>query len=152
MIMQIIYFKWQLFLMWCCLGTGPVPDQGTLVVNMTNIEDAKGVLRFGLYNNQDGFLKENGEYRWTFINVLSTEEIRLELENVPFGDYSIAVYHDLNSNEELDRGIFGIPKEPFAFSGGYDSKWRIPSFEKTKFRFAHSTLKMELRLMKWWDL
>lgn len=35
-------------------------------------------------------------------------------DQVPAGDYGIAVYHDENSNGKLDRNFVGIPKEAWA--------------------------------------
>lgn len=40
-------------------------------------------------------------------------EYELELND---GEYSFAIYHDINENEKLDSNIFGIPKEPYGFS------------------------------------
>jgi uncharacterized protein (DUF2141 family) len=32
------------------------------------------------------------------------------------GEYSLTGYNDLNNNKTLDKGMFGIPKEPIGFS------------------------------------
>jgi uncharacterized protein (DUF2141 family) len=37
-------------------------------------------------------------------------------QNLPPGDYGVAVVHDENSNHKLDRNILGIPKEGFGFA------------------------------------
>lgn len=38
------------------------------------------------------------------------------LPGVPPGDYAAQGFHDENSNKDIDRGLFGIPKEGIAFS------------------------------------
>lgn len=54
---------------------------------------------------------------------------RLHLDHVPPGRYAIAVFHDENSNRNLDK-FAGIPKEGFAFSRNPSIKFRAPRFEE----------------------
>ncbi len=35
---------------------------------------------------------------------------------VPPGDYAVQAFHDENDNDQIDRGIFGIPREGVGFS------------------------------------
>ena len=42
--------------------------------------------------------------------------------------YAIIVFQDLNKNEKLDKGWFGIPKEPYGFSNNPSTKKGAPSF------------------------
>ncbi len=57
----------------------------------------------------------------------------------------MAVYHDVNNNEELDKNFVGIPKEPYGFSGknGFGS----PYFDRVKFQLdeADKNLIIEIR-------
>lgn len=54
---------------------------------------------------------------------------RLHIGHVPPGRYAIAVFHDENSNRNLDK-FAGIPKEGFAFSRNPTIKFRAPRFEE----------------------
>ena len=54
---------------------------------------------------------------------------RLHIDHVPPGRYAIAVFHDENSNRNLDK-FAGIPKEGFAFSRNPSIKFRAPRFEE----------------------
>jgi len=38
------------------------------------------------------------------------------IEGVPSGDYAAQAFHDENANGEVDRAMFGIPKEGVGFS------------------------------------
>ena len=53
----------------------------------------------------------------------------LHIDHVPPGRYAIAVFHDENSNRNLDK-FAGIPKEGFAFSRNPSIKFRAPRFEE----------------------
>jgi uncharacterized protein (DUF2141 family) len=45
-----------------------------------------------------------------------TGTTRVVVEHVPPGEYAAQAFHDENSNGDIDRGIFGIPKEGVGFS------------------------------------
>src|SRR5262245_49789263 len=38
------------------------------------------------------------------------------INDVPYGDYGVAVFHDENSNGKMDKYVLGIPLEPYGFS------------------------------------
>jgi len=53
--------------------------------------------------------------------------------NVPAGQFAVQAFHDENGNGEVDRGLFGIPKEGIGFSrnariGLGPPKWRDAVF------------------------
>ena len=48
--------------------------------------------------------------------------------DVPAGVYGLAVFHDRNGNQILDRNLFGIPTEPYDFSRNYIG-FKAPSFD-----------------------
>jgi uncharacterized protein (DUF2141 family) len=56
--------------------------------------------------------------------------IRIVEVSLPAGEYAMVVYQDTNGNNELDSGLFSIPKEPFGitnWNGGLPG-----SFDKRK--------------------
>ena len=46
------------------------------------------------------------------------------------GPFTVAVYHDKNNNELLDRNALGIPTERYGFSNGARGKLGPPAFEE----------------------
>ena len=47
--------------------------------------------------------------------------------NLEPGDYAVAIYHDENGNGQLDKRLFGIPKEPYGFSNNYRPRLSAPN-------------------------
>jgi uncharacterized protein (DUF2141 family) len=60
------------------------------------------------------------------------------------GTYTLAVYLDLNKNNKLDKGIFGQPIEPYAFSNNARSPFSEPSPKDQSFQ--HPKEKQMLRV------
>ena len=53
--------------------------------------------------------------------------------DLPAGEYSAVVYHDINANGKLDTWFYGKPKEPYGFSNNARNAFGIPSFEESRF-------------------
>ena len=70
---------------------------------------------------------------------------RLHLTRVPPGRYAIAVFHDENSNRNLDK-FAGIPKEGFAFSRNPSIKFRAPRFEEVATSLAPGANQVRLKM------
>ena len=57
------------------------------------------------------------------------------LIQLPKGDYSVAIYQDVNNDKELNTNLVGIPKEPYGFSNNVMGAFGPPSFEAAKVQF-----------------
>jgi uncharacterized protein (DUF2141 family) len=109
------------------LISGGVMAQARLEVVVTNVQEAKGTVRVGIFSDSKSFLKEA-----TFGKVVKATkgEVRVVFENIPPGTYGVSVIHDENENGELDSGLFGIPKEGFGFANDAMGTFGPPGFEK----------------------
>ena len=83
----------------CSTQAPPKVEEGQqkISVIIENISPTSGVLRVALYNSKNYWLSDNGIVRARLVMVDESTE-RLEFWGLPSGDYGIAVYHDINSN------------------------------------------------------
>ncbi len=103
-------------------------DHGNLHVIVTNIKQSEGSIQLAIYNSEETFMKD----------ALSTQTVKADtsgtvlvvFSDLPYGDYALSIFHDINDNEELDTNFMGIPKEPFGFSNNSMGAFGPPSFEK----------------------
>ena len=54
----------------------------------------------------------------------------LIFEEVPAGEFVVAVLHDADANEELSFNLLGMPKEDYGFSRNARAMFGPPPFEK----------------------
>lgn len=128
----------------------PAENQGKLVLEIGNIEKAKGKIWVGVYDKPEHyFVKEKAIVK--AVSVSNTGKAALEINKLQYGTYAIAMFHDLNGNGKLDQNAFGVPTEPYAFSKLPKSKWRLPKFEEVKFNFNHNNQVVRTRLKRWWE-
>ena len=70
------------------------------------------------------------------------QKLFLGLRNT--GVYIIATYFDANGNRAMDRGLFGNPTEPYAFSNNVRNRFSEPDLSDQ--RFTHPGQLQELAL------
>lgn len=121
-------------------------QNNVIKVKVSKIEDLEGHISIGLFNSPEGFPKRGDNSVGARIKVESNS-VEYVFNNLNKGDYAIAVYHDENSNEELDRNFLGIPSEDYVFSNYTTGSFGPPSFEDAKFKLVDS-LMIELDFQK----
>jgi len=125
-------------------------ETGHLIITVDNINRTKGTIWIGLYDSADNYLiKEKSILKK--IDVTQKGSSQLVVDNLPFGIYAVALFHDINANGEMDKNLLGIPSEPYAFSKKPKSKWRVPKFDEVKFNFSKDQQQLKTKLKKWWD-
>lgn len=137
-----------LILIWMSLGSIP-PAEGTLVLNVTGLEAARGSLFVAVYDKEDNFRKKEKPVEGRIIPVKKTPAMEVSFEGLAYGRYAVAVFHDLNGNGKLDANTLGIPKEPYAFSNNPVVKWAPPDFQEALFDFKNPRLTLGLELKRW---
>lgn len=112
--------------------------QNTITVTVNNIEKTKGNLEISLYNQAEAFPHTKGRYKTGNVSVTGNS-VTYKFSNIPDGEYAVALYHDENANGEMDKNVFGIPKEPYGFSNNIVPKMSAPSFKDCMFNVKGST-------------
>jgi uncharacterized protein (DUF2141 family) len=109
-------------------------ETGTLLVMVRGFKNTEGLLRVALCNDPTDF-PDKAPFMGKITPISANEEL-IEFENVPFGDYAVAVIHDINMDGKLDKNTFGIPTEGYGFSNDAMGKYGPPTFHEASFVFA----------------
>ena len=109
-------------------------QSGTLTVEVSDIDEVKGLLSVGLYANKKNFPDKGRELKGTMVKITG-KTVTARLFDVPAGVYAVAVFHDSNSNTELDKNFLNIPSEGYAFSNNV-SAIGIPAYKDASFKFS----------------
>jgi len=105
-------------------------------------ERADMTLHFDTFEKQSGILfvqliDDRGEtYDSRKIQVRG-KHVQTTFRQVPVGrQYGVRVFQDLNSNEELDQNMFGLPTEPYGFSNNARGRFGPPGMGELLFTWT----------------
>ena len=92
-----------------------------------NKPEAGGTLRLAMCPNKEAYDTEKG---CVLLSVPAEgRTVRCSFPNVVPGTYAIKVFHDINSDEELNTTWIGWPKEPYGFSNDAPVNMGPPPFK-----------------------
>jgi uncharacterized protein (DUF2141 family) len=86
---------------------------GSLTVNVGNVRSSKGRIIVDICP-QDRFLEDGCVHHGEAPARAGSTSVTIA--NVPAGSWAAQAFHDENANGEIDRAMFGIPKEGVGFS------------------------------------
>ena len=101
-----------------------------LTIHIDDVKAAAGNVMVALFNSEGSFLKAPVKSSGMLAAKNSTT---LVIQDLPAGEYAIAVYHDANGNGKMDKNLLGIPTEDYAFSNNALGKMGPPSFANARF-------------------
>jgi uncharacterized protein (DUF2141 family) len=134
----------RIFLLLFLIGTTP-PMAAKLTVEITNVARTGGNIRVALYKPTDKF----GTAKPDFFKVIPVEKpgARQAVFDVEPGRYAVAVFHDVNDNDKLDKNLVGYPKEPFGFSNNFRPVVSAPDFDDCAFVLPENGTKISIKLI-----
>jgi uncharacterized protein (DUF2141 family) len=125
----VVIFFLSLTMVFYNLAHAQQTNRASIKITVTGLKSDDGNVRVSVYNTEQNWLKES-VYKSTVI--ISNKKSEWILENVPYGDYAVTVFHDENSNGDIDTGFMRIPKEPYGFSNNAKASFGPPKWSDAK--------------------
>ncbi len=120
----------------------PTENIGNITVDIPDIKEKKGTIRIFLFDSEKGF-SNNPKIAFREVKLTSFgQSASYTFKDIPFGEYVVAVFQDLDEDDKLDKNFIGIPVEPIAMSNM--NKMAIPSYKKSTILLKQEVLKLTL--------
>jgi uncharacterized protein (DUF2141 family) len=103
---------------------------GVVEVRVEGVASARGTVYASIFLQAEGFPGDKGKAFAYRAVPAQNGTVVLIFEEVPPGEFVIAVLHDADENEELSFNLLGMPKEDYGFSRGARAMFGPPPFEK----------------------
>ena len=102
----------------------------TITLMIEGVDDPVGEIRIAIFDSENRYLENP-----SLADVIPASQTKIEwqIENLAYGQYAIAVYHDKNKNGKLDTNMLGIPLEEYGFSNNARSRFGPASWSQAKF-------------------
>lgn len=113
-----------------------------LSVSVTGGEESEGELFVALFDSESHF--PDGDPLKSRREPWRGEPVQVRFSNAPAGTFAIAAFVDTDGNESLSKNLFGIPTEPYGFSG--KAGFGTPSYSDVSFDTGAEDASIVIRL------
>ncbi len=104
-----------------------------LSIHISGISKIKGSLFIAIFRATDDFPVFGKQFKG-IVKEVEGKSQNYNFDDLPEGEYALAIYQDENRNKILDKNLLGIPKEIYGFSNNARRSFSAPSFQEAKFK------------------
>lgn len=123
-------------------------EKGKLIIQINNLKNNNGKIIFHLFNNESGkyFPTKSDNSSLRIDSKISNYQVRITIEDLPYGSYAYTLHHDENDNKKMDKTWLGLPDEGWALSNEIKPVLSLPDFDEGKFLFNKPILEITTTL------
>ncbi len=112
--------------------------------DLTGHDSSTGKVLVALYNDSKAFPRT--PLKGAEAPAVKGAPALLAFKDLPPGVYALSAYHDENSNDKLDRGMFHIPTENYGFSRDARGDKGPPEFRDAQIEMRDASMKIAIKL------
>ena len=109
----------------------------SLTVEVKNVPNNKGNVYVGLFRPQDEWPTYGKQFKGKVVSAVKGKTV-VTFTGLPAGKYALAVYHDENKNNKLDKNLVGMPTEIYGFSNNARATFSAPDFSDAQISLSKS--------------
>lgn len=128
------------------LAAAAPAQAGEVVITVTDLRSAKGVVRACMTTRADIFPKCINDPNAHRTVVPAAQRLEIRFTGVKPGDYAIALLHDENNNGKADRAMGMMPKEGYGFSRDAPVNMAPPKFKDAVFTLGEGLSRFTIRM------
>ena len=124
-------------------------ESGDITINVSGLHNNNGVVRIALFNSNETYSSSKPSADKAFQKIIAPIKDQCAsatLQNVPFGEYAIKLFHDEDNSGRFLTNSFGIPKVEYGFSNNAHGLFGPASFDKAKFKLDTKKLNMDIKM------
>lgn len=118
---------------------------GTLIVDIEGFSNSKGYAMAAVFGSEKAYKKRSPIIAQARVEVTNQKALAI-FNDLKYGTYAVAVYHDENANEKMDKTVMGIPKEFYGHSNNVRGSFGPPPFSKVKFEFDRPEKRIKIKV------
>ena len=119
---------------------------GNLIVNISGFPSSDGFAMVALNNSEESYKGGENEAIAKTKTMVVDQKVQVIFTNLPYGSYGVSIYHDENSNGEMDKNMMGIPKEAYGFSNNAKGFFGKPDYKDVKFELNSAEMQIVIKL------
>ncbi|MFN1836016.1 DUF2141 domain-containing protein [Balneola sp. MJW-20] len=118
-------------------------NTSSFTLQIEGFKKAEGEVRVAMFSSEETYTKDPVH---AVVLPVKDNKVIWTVDDLPFGDYAIAVYHDKNTNGKLDTNFLGIPKEAYGFSNNARGKFGPASWKDASFAVKAENIEHQISI------
>lgn len=127
-------------------GSAQAQLKGSLTVEVDGLSSQKGLICLKLFSGSRGFPNSNESAVRRQCSKITETPATVTFKDLNLGSYAVAVYHDLNGDQKLNRNLLGMPTEGYGFSKNPVVRTGPPKFGDAVFLLVGSTTSIKVQM------
>lgn len=111
-------------------------------VTFTGLDPKPSTLYIGIYSEDNDFMGD--DIHFTSEVRVNGATLKWTYKDLVPGKYAVTVYQDVNNNGIMDKGMFGVPKEPYGFSCNPVVSFKAPTFKDCTLLYTGQPLEIQV--------
>lgn len=117
----------------------PVAEEG-IRITVSQLRNEKGHVLVSLFRDGAGYPDDASKaYRKIQLDITGKKATVL-FTGLPAGNYAVAILHDENNDQKMNKTSLGLPKEGYGFSNNVVGAFGPPSWSRASFPHKQGTL------------
>lgn len=113
----------------------PIPETG-IRLTITNLRNDRGFVLISLYKDGTGYPDDADKaYKKDKVAIYNKRAVII-FPDAPAGSYAVAILHDENNDQKMNKNGLGLPKEGYGFSNNVVGAFGPPSYRRSSFQHA----------------
>lgn len=131
---QITLFIFALALS-CLQESGAQQPAEGLTLTVTNLRNNNGFVLISLYKDGSGYPDDAARAVRNEKVAIYNNRAVIIFPELSSGSYGIAILHDENNDQKMNKNALGLPKEGYGFSNNVMGAFGPPSWKRASFRY-----------------
>ena len=123
--------------------------RGDLTIEINGLDNQDGNVCLTVFDGSQGFPSDAQRAVKAECMAISELPFQITFDDLAYGSYAVAAYHDRNADAQLNQGLLGIPTEGFAFSNDAPVRTGPASFQDAVFLLSqqNASIQMQMRYL-----
>ncbi|HYW21615.1 MAG TPA: DUF2141 domain-containing protein [Nodularia sp. (in: cyanobacteria)] len=120
--------------------------QGRLTMEIDGLRNTEGQVCVSIFANSQGFPSNSDRVVKKQCTKIADNSLKVTFDNLQAGSYAVALIHDQNKDQILNRNNLGMPIEGFGFSRNPEVRTGPPQFKDAAFLLAGPNTVIQIQL------
>lgn len=120
---------------------------GRIVVEIVDLRSDDGKVLCALFGSSEGWPGDYEQAAGGAFSRIQGRRATCTFEDIPAGQYAVAMFHDEDDSDSMRRSLIGIPREGYGFSNNVGPRaFGPPRFRSAAFRFDGTRRRLRIRV------